>query len=248
MALIAPAAGRGLLYACGAIALVIVARLALPWGVRAWLAHAYLLLGYWIPAALVRSRNVRFEAWLAHADARLSSGWRLEIGSWALRLGRGIFEFAYLLCYPLVPAAFVVVYALGTNADVRRFWLAVLSAGYVCYITLPWTAARPPRLLDRPDDLPPAVGTIVKTLSAVNTHVLGRLSHQLVTFPSGHVAVAAAAALAVAHVSAAAGIGFGALAGLIAVAAVSGRYHYVVDVLLGLAVGVATALITDSFA
>ena len=214
---------RGWLYALAAILLVIVARLSLKWEVRAWVPHAYLVLGYWIPAAFVPGLNTRFESWLAGADRRLAS--RVAAGRsrtpW-------MFEIAYLLCYPLVPAAFAVVFVLGTRSDITRFWIAVLLAGYACYGSLPWTAARPPRLISAPDPI---------FFARANAAVLGRVSHNMNTFPSGHVAVSLAAALVVCSVSAAWGAGFLVVAGAVAVAAVRGRYHYLVDVLVGAGVG-----------
>lgn len=260
----APRRARGLLYAGGAIALVIVARFALPWSARAWLPHAYLVLGYWIPAAFTGGAwNERFERWLARADASLNvqlpmpnvrrptSGprswprrgatgasfgrWRLGVGGWTELL-----ELAYLLCYLLVPTAFSAVFAYGTPADIERFWLAVLVSGYLCYGTLPWTAARPPRLV--------AACLERRGLARVNAEVLGRVSHQLVTFPSGHAAVSLASALSVARVSPALAVGFGGVAVAIAVAAVAGRYHYLVDVLLGVLVGALASVLTGSVA
>jgi membrane-associated phospholipid phosphatase len=221
----APRPRRGALFVGGAIALVIVARFALPWTARAWLAHAYLVLGYWIPAAFVpASPNERFERWLAHTDRYLTRAWPLSGTD-------DVLELAYLLCYPLVPAAFVSVLTVGTMEDIERFWVSVLGAGYACYVTLPWTAARPPRLLNADPTRVP------RALAAVNAMVLGRVGHQLVTFPSGHVAVSVAAAFAVGRVRPEMGAAFGVVALLIAIAAVAGRYHFVVDVLLGLLVG-----------
>ena len=139
-------------------------------------------------------------------------------------------ELAYLLCYPMVPAAFAVVFFLGDAGDVARYWVSVLLAGYACYGTLPWTAARPPRLVS--NDEPARRG-----IAWLNAAVLGRVSHSLNTFPSGHVAVSLAAALSVVPVHADAGAVFLLTAAVIAVAAVAGRYHYLVDVLAGLPVG-----------
>jgi membrane-associated phospholipid phosphatase len=62
------------------------------------------------------------------------------------------------------------------------------------------------------------------------------VSHEFNTFPSGHAAVAAASAAAVATVSAPAGALLGVVVVAICVGAASGRYHYVVDVVLGLAI------------
>ena len=222
---------RGVLYVCGALALILAARFALPWPARAWLAHAYLVLGYWIPAAFVPARNEAFERWLARVDARLPRAWKLP---------DTILEVAYLCCYPLVPAAFAIVFAFGTIEDVNWFWVAVLGSGYACYISLPWTAARPPRLVQQSGQAPSP-----RRAASLNVFVLGRVSHQLVTFPSGHVAVAIAAAAGVWRVWPAAGAVFGGVALLIAVAAVAGRYHYAVDVLLGLLVGAVVPVVTD---
>ena len=216
---------RGWVYALGAIALVIVTRLAAPWPVQAWMPHAYLVLGYWMPAAFTRQINTRFEAWLIDADRRLGSR-ALVGGAWR---GRPLFELAYLLCYPTIPAAFAVVFVAGDRADITRFWIAVLLAGYACYGSLPWTAARPPRLISAPEPV---------FFARFNSHVLGRVSHSMNTFPSGHVAVTLAAALQVCVVSPGWGVAFLGIALAVAVAAVNGRYHYLVDVLVGAGVGV----------
>jgi hypothetical protein len=216
---------RGWLYALAAILLVIVARLTMPWAARAWMPHAYLVLGYWIPAAFTPGINIRFESWLADADRRLGS-WDVAARSWR---AKHLFEVAYLLCYPTIPAAFAVVFVAGNRGDVTRFWIAVLLAGYACYGSLPWTAARPPRLISAPDPI---------FFARVNVHVLGRVSHNMNTFPSGHVAVTLAAALAVCPVSIGSGLVFVGISGAVAVAAVNGRYHYLVDVLVGAGVGV----------
>jgi len=196
--------------------------------------HAYLVLGYWIPAAFAPPLNTGFEAWLRRADGALGLGrWTLGV-TWDL--GFGIWELAYLLCYPLVPAAFLMVFIGGTRADVMRFWLSVLLAGYCCYGTLPWTAARPPRIIA-------ADHATRSGLSAFNARVLGLVSHNLNTFPSGHVAVAIAAGLAVWPVSTWGGTLVLGLAAAIVVAAVAGRYHFGVDVLAGMGVGAAAAAV-----
>ena len=216
--------------ALGAAALVSLAasQLAAP-TLRAWLPHFYLVAGYWLPALLVpASPGGRFEDWLLRRDR----AWRRLLPlapSWLTPLA----ELAYLLCYPLVPLAFAFVWANGDAADVARFWLAVLLSGYSCYATLPWLVSRPPRLIDIERNDARAA------LAAINTRVLARVSHQFNTFPSGHVAVAAAASAAVAMVSLPAAGMLGVVVAAICVGAAAGRYHYVEDVLLGLAVAAA---------
>jgi hypothetical protein len=250
----APRRLRAAGYAALAIALVIVARFTAPSGVRVWLPHAYLVLGYWLPALLTPvPTSDGFQRALAAADARVWSaaqdvvGRPLEpvgsVGSSSLGSSRyirsgalGWFELAYLLCYPIVPISFIAVRVKGTEDDTVRFWLAVLTAGFACYGTLPWTAAWPPRFFS---------AGVPRGLAAINVRVLQHLSHGFNTFPSGHVAVAVAASLAVAAVWPEAGATVGLIAASIAVAAAIGRYHYVVDVILGLLVGLLAWIVTS---
>jgi hypothetical protein len=199
---------------------------------RAWAPHAYLVAGYWVPGLLARPLTgaTRFEEWLKEQDRT----WRPLLPVLPPLLGH-VTELAYLLCYPLVPASSLVVWRAGTAVDVARFWVAVLLAGYACYVTLPWLVSRPPRLVG---DAAP-----VRNLAAVNAFVLGRVSHRLNTFPSGHVAVSLAAAGALWPVSPAAGLVIGAAAVAVAVGAAAGRYHYVTDVWIGAVVGGAAVAI-----
>jgi membrane-associated phospholipid phosphatase len=84
-------------------------------------------------------------------------------------------------------------------------------------------------------------------MASVNTAVLARVSHQLNTFPSGHVAVSIAAAACVLTVSWPAGLVFAMVAVGVAIGAVVGRYHYVMDVLVGVVVGLLAVVIFRAF-
>jgi membrane-associated phospholipid phosphatase len=124
----------------------------------------------------------------------------------------------------------------GSKEDVARFWMAVLLAGYGCYITLPWLVSRPPRLLEgAPAPAEPS------NVSRANVFVLGRVSHHLNTFPSGHVAVTMAAAFAAGAVAPVPGLVLGVFATGVALGAVAGRYHYVIDVMIGVVLGIAAS-------
>lgn len=197
---------------------------------RAWAPHVYLVAGYWLPGALARRppHATRFERWLASTDLRLRPA-HVAVPP----LLRQVIELAYLICYPLVPVSFALVWSRGAPEDVNRFWLAVLAAGYACYASLPWLVSRPPRLVHPPD---------AHWIAAVNVRVLGRVSHELNTFPSGHVAVSLTAAAGVAPVSTPAGAAVLVVATAVAAGAAVGRYHYVLDVLLGVAVAGLAAL------
>jgi membrane-associated phospholipid phosphatase len=198
---------------------------------RGWLGHAYLVAGYWIPALLIPSANPpgRFESWLVRSDQKFRI-FAISLPASAA----SILELSYLLCYVLVPVAFVVVWTSGTMADVDRFWTAVLLSGFLCYASLPWLVSRPPRTL--------SVAAVASAgVHRVNEFVLKRISHGLNTFPSGHVAVSLASALEVMSISQPAGIVLLVIASAIAAGAVLGRYHYALDVVVGAILGMAVS-------
>lgn len=205
----------------------------LPVTVRLWLPFLYIPLGYWIPVPLVPSdRGGAFETWLRRSDHALR-----DLAGALPRWLAYIVEIGYLTCFPLIPVAFSVVWIGGTSADATRFWTAVLLAGYSCYITLPWLVSRPPRLIESL-----VVSAAPTGVSRANVFVLGQVSHHLNTFPSGHVAVSMAAAISAAAVSPVAGVVLGTFATGVALGAIAGRYHYIVDVLLGVGVGILAAV------
>jgi hypothetical protein len=208
---------------------------------RAWLAHGYLMLGYWLPASLVTDagRPTRFEAWLARTD----SAWRRHATPLP-RPAATLLELAYLLCYPAVPFAFVVAWTLGSVADVDRFWVAVLGSGFLSYGWLPWLVSRPPRTVVAAVAEPGAGPPSPRSLAALNAAVLRRISHQFNTFPSGHVAVSVAASLSVLPIWLPGGVIVSVIATGVVAGAVAGRYHYLVDVVLGIAVGIGCAFLS----
>jgi protein-L-isoaspartate(D-aspartate) O-methyltransferase len=227
-----PGTWRAMAGSAAFAAVIVIAVPMLSPAIRFWLGHLYLVAGYWIPAlAPARSGETPFEQWLEASDA----GWRPRLNAAPACLVHAG-EAAYLLCYPVVPAAFLVVWIAGNNVDLNRFWLAVLIGGFACYGSLPWLAARPPRLL-------PGAHPREHPVARVNVGVLSRVSHNFTTFPSGHVAVSIAAALCVTNVSPAAGLTFALVAVAISIGAVTGGYHYVMDVAAGAAVGVLSALV-----
>jgi membrane-associated phospholipid phosphatase len=213
------------------LCIVLVAAIA-PAPIRAWSPHLYLVSGYWMPALLVsRTPSRRFEEWLVSTDRRIR-----RLLPPLPRLLVPAVEFGYLFCYPLVPLSFGIVWVMGDQAAATRFWFAVLVSGFGCYVTLPWLVGRPPRLRH-------THGGAARGVSRLNKQILGRVSHQLNTFPSGHVAVAAAAAIGAGAVSGRAGAALGAVVAAISVGAAAGGYHYAIDVILGLGIGAAAVFL-----
>ena len=193
-----------------------------------------LLAGYWLSGLLFVRPDVRLERWLYAVDERvlIRSG-VLERFRRSPHAVRDFFEVCYLLVYVAVPAGAVMVIGLRHTEHLDRFWTVVLLAEFACYGMLPWLQTRPPRVLE------PGDGTGVGGVRRLNLGLVNQASIQVNTLPSGHAAGACATALAVLSVSTAAGIPFLFLALSISIATVVGRYHYVVDTVLGALVALA---------
>ncbi len=206
--------------------------------VRDWAPAAYLLAMYWMPARLVTSSNVSFEAWLASLDRRWLPNGGTMLADRLPRVALEFIELSYLLCYPLIPIGLGILYAAGARAEVDRYWTAVLLAGALSYGPLPRLATHPPRLGHTPA-LPH-----VSKVRALNLVVLHHGSVQWNTFPSGHVATAVAVALAVTAREPVAGAALGIIAASIAAVSLIGRYHYLADIVAGVAVALVGFLVS----
>jgi len=192
----------------------------------------YLLVGYWLPALIVRKPNRGFEQRLLNVDRRLfgTDG----LACFERRAPRAVIEYlelAYLLCYAVVPAGYLCLVLANHDAViVDRFWSVVLLASFLCYGLLPWIPTRAPRAIEPPRDVARS------TIRQMNLAVLNRASVQWNTFPSGHTAASLATALAVGSEMPLAGVVLGILAVSIAAGSVVGRYHYAADAIVGAAV------------
>jgi len=185
-----------------------------------------LLAGYWLSGLFFVTPMHRLEQWLLRVDARLVHRSRVTCP----RIVREYFELAYVLVYAVVPAGALTLVLGGHTDAVPRFWAVVLLAEFVSYGMLPWLQTRPPRAIETAAPTPSSV------LRRFNEAVLKRGSIQVNTVPSGHAAGAVATGLAVASAMPTAGVVFLVLAASIAIATVVGRYHYVVDSVLGVIV------------
>jgi membrane-associated phospholipid phosphatase len=193
-----------------------------------------LLGGYWLSGLLFVRPNVHLERWLLSVDDRLLT--RSGVLAWLHRSPRLVneyFELSYLLVYVAVPAGATALVVSGQRSDVDRFWTIVLLAEFVCYGMLPWIQTRPPRAIETSNGV--ARSGVVRRL---NLGLVNRASIQVNTLPSGHAAGAVATALAVSTSLPYAGIAFLFMALSISIATVLGRYHYVVDTVLGVLVAI----------
>ena len=221
----------------GLVAMLSQLRLRLPMRVaRDWVPAIYLLEGYWLCGLFFERPMRAVEGRLLQLDRKLFALTRLvPVVRRSPRALLELLELAYLCTYPFIPATLGLLYASDQRAEADRFWIAVIIASFGCYGMLPWLQTRPPRSIEPtgPIDRRPLA------LRRLNMAVLDRGSVRVNTLPSGHAATALAAALVVGELLPSVRLVLLAVALAIALATVVGRYHYTVDTVLGLAVGVA---------
>ena len=207
---------------------------------RDWMPLVFIPIGYWLPALLVTGTNQDLERKLLALDHRWLGENVTTIGERAPRFLIHLLELAYLSVYPMVPVGFACLYFAGLGEESDRFWTAVLLSVFGCYGVLPWLPTRPPRAIE---DAALRSSGLVRH---ANLRVLGAVSIQLNTFPSGHAAASLATALAVGARLPLLGLAIGLLALAIAIGSVVGRYHYAADALTGAVFALLAFLISRS--
>ena len=201
---------------------------------------------YPLPLILLAYRQMQWIA-LPHAGPRPEQAWL----AWDIRLlvdwrGARLIESAGPLLPALREAAYLVTYALpvfgvvaltlaGPRRRIDDFSSVLLFGTLTAYAFYPWFPSETPRLL-YPEAAPP-MDTLLRRL---NFAVLGQYGITASVFPSGHTACAFSAAFGLLRTlpprRRAWGWAVFALAALIAIATVYGRYHYAVDTAAGFAV------------
>jgi len=203
---------------------------------RDWMPVALMIVPYWQTGRFFTGPNEKIQAWLLASDR-----WLFDRAAWTGSLfgsfARLSMEWAYALCYPLVPLGLAALCEAGLRRHAGTFWFLVLVPTYICYAITPFVPALPPRSLD--------AGRISSSSTksrGFNLWILRYGSIQAISFPSAHVASSLAVALVLIHYLPLAGSIFLVVALWIAVGAVVGRYHYAIDVVLGAAVTLAVFL------
>ena len=215
---------------------------------RDWLPVALMLVPYWQTGQFFLGPNLKIQNWLMDLDRRWLVETSARSGTAKTRLGLG-FEIAYVFCYPFVPLGLGALYIAGMRGRVDEYWFVVLTATYLCYAITPFFPAMPPRVLanvsalDRWNPVPARESANKREQSnkgqRFNRWIQEWGSIHAISFPSAHVASTLAVSLVLTRHMHIVGLCFLFVAGCIAVAAVAGRYHYTLDVLLGAAVALA---------
>jgi hypothetical protein len=211
-----------------------------PFGVVAWVAvpGLFVLATYRVSGAFFVAPNLALERWLLRVDATTLIDSGLLRAYSGVKAMRSIFELLYLLVYAMVPVGAAVLAIAGRADWLPRYWAVVFAAELTCYATLPWLQTRPPRTVETAP-----LTASVDALRQLNLVVLERGSIQVNTLPSAHAAGAIALALVIMEALTAIGGVFLAIAIGITVATVLGRYHYLVDAVLGVIVAAVAWLV-----
>ena len=200
-----------------------------------------LLALYWLTGLLYVRTDHCIESKLLSMDGRLLG--RTGIFARYRRTPQALREYletCYLLVYPALPVGAILLVAGGHRGFLDWYWTAIIFGEVVCFATLPWLQTRPPMRLEPAQTKIARVGPVRQ----LNQLIAARASIKATTIPSGHAAGAIAAALVVSTAMPLAGAILLLLAFSIAVASVMGRYHYLLDAILGLLVGIIAVLIT----
>jgi membrane-associated phospholipid phosphatase len=206
----------------------------------------------WIPAVLVlvAYRSIDWVPTM-HGDREIEDVlivWdRTLLGDWGLRaateclgaLVPAILELAYLILYAVLPLSIASFYLRHERDRLDDFLFPFLLGTLTAYALLPHFPVEGPRFAFTGQDLP-KVETVFRR---INVWILDHFDIQSSVFPSGHVAAAFSAAFAM-HISAPGRrqivVALLALAVLVWINTIYGRYHYAADGLAGLAVSAAT--------
>ncbi len=200
---------------------------------RDWLPVLITLVPYWQTGQFFTAPNPRIQAWLDESDRSFFSA----IARTGIKFGGGArisMEWAYMLCYPIVPLGLAVLYVAGLQRYADNYWFMVLVPTYVCYAITPFFPALPPRSNGMISTAPPR-----NKSRSFNLWILKYGSIQAISFPSAHVASALGVSLALLHYFPTAGMIFLLVSFWIAVAAVVEGYHFTIDVILGALIALA---------
>lgn len=207
---------------------------------REWAAAPVILAGYFASGLLFVAPSAGIERWLMAWDRRVLGDPATRFARWP-RVVLGALELAYMGCFVLIGAGFLILLLSGRADLADRYWSLVVAAEFGSFAPLAFVQTRPPWAVERK---PVLADTAIHNLAA---RMVQTLTIRVNTFPSGHVAGSLAVAFAVGHAMPATGAVLFVLALFIALATIVGRYHYVVDGVAGAALAAVVWIIMVLF-
>jgi membrane-associated phospholipid phosphatase len=211
--------------------------------VRDWYPVPLILLAFREMGWMALPHTSRaFEDYWVLWDRRLLYDWGLKTAIESLGpLLPNLLELAYLLVYVMPIVTVAVFYMYDARERLDDAYSILLFGTLTAYAMYPFFPSEPPRSVFPLADLP-----MQSALRRLNLFFVGNYGIHTSVFPSGHSAAAFSAAFAVMKLVPEPrwlGRAFLALAVLIGIATVYGRYHFAVDAVAGLVLaGVAVGL------
>ena len=201
--------------------------------IRDWLPLAMILLAYremgWF--ALPHKFTLLESHWVVWDRLVLDHGARALLESLGPVIPSAL-EIAYALVYALPPIALGIIYLYGRLKMAEQFLTVILLGVLLCYALFPFFPSEPPRVVYAGLDLP-SYDTVFRRF---NLWMLGNYGIHTSVFPSAHVAGALSSAFGLRLAMPDAKRvyrSFFAIAVLIAISTVYGRYHYLTDAACG---------------
>jgi len=214
--------------------------------VRPWLRR-------WLPLLLVLFLYAELPLLIAAAGHAapydsIVTGWELTLfggqpaldwaESWPSRLLSELLHAAYLSYYPIIFSVPVLLQLQRREAELSGAVFVVMLTFILCFGTyIAFPVAGPRYLWPSPAD---DVGGPVRALTLF---LLESQSSRGTAFPSSHVAVATTQAVLALHYFGRRGLIVALCAALLAVGAVYGGFHYLIDAIAGLAYGIAASAV-----
>lgn len=209
-----------------------------PMWVRSWMPLLLLLFFYSEMPALIQAAGhaegfdavvIRLEQSLFGAQP--AQEWARAIPSLAVSEP---LHLAYLAYYPIIYAVPVLLWRAGRRSDFHAAVFALMLTFFTCFVCYIIVPVAGPRYL-WPSAAPEGF------FRSIATWLLEARSSRGTAFPSSHVAVSVAqSVLAIKYFGARGGV-VAVVAGGLAAGAVYGGFHYAVDILAGILLGLVTA-------
>jgi membrane-associated phospholipid phosphatase len=209
------------------------ARTVRDWFPQALMILAYKQMGWFAP----QTHTNRFEhKWIVWDRVLLNDMHGRALIEYAGPMLPSLLEFCYALVYAVPPVTMLVIYAAGLRRRADTLLTIYLLGLFLCYAQFPFWPSEPPRAVFPGQDMP----TVLTALRSFNLWLVGSYGIHTSVFPSAHVSGAFAAACAIAHLLPERRLivlVYFSYAILVAVATVYGRYHYAVDAVAGMVIG-----------
>ncbi|HYZ84870.1 MAG TPA: phosphatase PAP2 family protein, partial [Bryobacteraceae bacterium] len=194
---------------------------------------AYKQMGWFAPATHRPALEHEWIVWDRLLLDTLHLRAALESGGVLLPL---LLELSYALVYTVPPVTMSLLYARGLRGKADTLLTIYLLGLLLCYGQFPFWPSEPPRTVFPGQDMP----TVHTPVREFNLWLVGSQGIHTSVFPSAHVSGVFAAAMAVLHLMPQRRrliVAYFVYAVLVALVTVYGRYHYAVDAVGGIIIG-----------